>query len=719
LSLQQPPPPQQQQQEPQDEPQDKLRFLSKCILGGIGESGFIALGQQFLGYGDSEEKAKTRAITGKYEKEDQGKIPTDYYVIDIINDEVGTQLKLSDNFFDKKNLIIIGYKKPGASKRKAQIFELPSTTGTSAPAHLARLIDQIRASHHDKLYTDILKSNSEERLTKCLSAITNYEHLLKTLSEAAHDTRSENVKNIVVSTVFTGLMNNISKTKKDLEFFISKLSSTTSSTISTTNSDLISAEGMVITTINLARFYINGITKAIEELPTNGNNSALIGIVKNISSNIRSQVDRDAHATAADADAAPLAALALAPPATAALAPPATAALAPPATAALAPPATAALAPPATAAANGAPLPPTIPNPSVSAKIKNKDFLQKKLNDVLYCKDTLLQLQSYKNLSKDIETIFNSPLFKDWITRYALIKDKLTSIISRLDANDSTSVPTDAELTKDITDVRELLSTSDIFKTQIIDVIEKLDGSVDSADVPLIKVAKLLVAKIKKRDEAYKEMSVDSTTTDMATVVEEAETVKKKVDSLVKNLEELAEFYKKDVGTVDKGKLDDAKQRYDELEPLVKRVNECYKSSEIILGKVSIFDEKVHSDAQKLVNDIQKIMIEINIAAAKGLATLVVNMLTSAEGAADAAIATGKEVTGDDVSVMTVTRDRFIELTAAFENAFKAYSAFIVGEFNFVLYFIDCNKYFTAATAMVDCFKGDKDALIPQLKVAQ
>ena len=360
------------------------------------------------------------------------------------------------------------------------------------------------------------------------------------------------------------------------------------------------------------------------------------------------------------------------------------------------------------------PVPPPVPpglSPPVYKKKQEKkeikEILQKKLNDVLYYKDTLLQLQSYKNLSKDIKNIFDSPLFKDWVTRYAFIKDKLTSIISRLDANDSTSVPTDAELTKDITDVRELLSTADIFKTQIIDVIEKLDESVDSADVPLIKVAKLLVKRIKEHDEEYKKMSVDSTTTEMVTVVEDAKKVLEEAKGVFYLFGNLTNFYDSTTGVVD-SKIKQVATYYTEMTNIVERIDTCRKSAGEILTRVSVFDKVARSAAESSVSTVEKIKIDIYIAATQGLATLVTNIYDAAAAAYDVAITASNAV--KPTTILTVTEDQFKILKETFDKAVAAGDTIYVNSFDTRVYYSTSKKYLAAAVEMVNGIKGKKSA---------
>jgi len=676
---------QQQQEQQQDEP--KILFLSKCILGGSGESGFIALGQQFLGYGDSEEKAKKRAITGKYEKEDQGKIPADYYVIDIINDEVGTQLKLSDKFFDKKNLIIIGYQKhaiPGvrdAGKPKNLICDFSSN---GSAVELAKLIKQIRDENSKKVQSEEEMVSMKEKLTKYLNELTEYNRLLSMLRDAANDTNSEEVINIVVSTSFKQLIGNINETIGKLNALIPGLSLSTSSTtenyVSSTGSDV---EKIIIR----ASIYIEGITSAIRNLPGDGKNAPLIDIVKKIAEKISSQVTKSAEAKAAAVAPLVAAPLEVSPAAPEVAAPaPLVSEVAPLAASEVAPLAVVEV---ASSKKRG-------PPPMNPSQQKAKALLQKKLDEVIYCR------------------------VDEWYKRCTIVENKLNNFISRLNAG-STSIPTDAELTGVVTDVKELLDNADIFKTAIIEVITKLPVSERADNAPLIKVAKLLVEEIQQHDKEYKEQSVDSTTTDMAALVEEANKLNKDTENVVKLADTLKEFYDTGSSSANKDNLKKAATCYTDMKSIVERIDKVYADAQKILGNVSVFDKVARSAAESSVNAVGVLKIQIYIAAAKSLATLVTNMAKSAGGAggaADVAIAAGNEVnggvivTGKETTTPITVEGKFKELKEKFDKAVTAGDTIYEGQFDTSECYSTSAKYLDNATTMVSSIKGKKDAVV-------
>jgi len=345
-----------------------------------------------------------------------------------------------------------------------------------------------------------------------------------------------------------------------------------------------------------------------------------------------------------------------------------------------------------------------------------KDLLQKYLDNTEHYRGIFEHLYQYKNLSSSIKAVMTNELFLKFSESYTATKQELEKLISRLDNTDSSvRLPTSADITNAIRAVRELLSKADILKKKIIGAILSLpDGYGDNA--VLIDTAREMVKKIKEDDEAYKEMSVYSTTTDMATLLKEAETVKNKVAVLDSSVDSLKDFYKSD-GTVDSDMLGEAKQKVVELKQLVERIDAAFTSAQKILEKVSIFDSAAHRDAESSVNKIEKIKIEIYIAAAKSLAILVTNMAKSAETAADAAIAAGKKVIDADTrekkEATTFTREDFDKLTAAFENAFKAYDSITIEDVD-----LNFQIYLNMATNMVSSFKGDKIELTANLQIA-
>ena len=170
--------------------------------------------------------------------------------------------------------------------------------------------------------------------------------------------------------------------------------------------------------------------------------------------------------------------------------------------------------------------------------------------------------------------------------------------------------------------------------------------------------------------------------------------------------------------------MDGAKQKVVELKQLVGRIDKVYDDAQKILVDVKIFDKAAHSNAESSVNTIQKIRIQIYIAAAKSLATLVTNMAKSAEAAAAAAITAGEEVNAADISgedkgvtsatSATITRDKFDELTKTFDAAVAAYDSITTeGED------LDFQRYLTMADTMLINFKGKKDELTMALKGAE
>ena len=360
---------------------------------------------------------------------------------------------------------------------------------------------------------------------------------------------------------------------------------------------------------------------------------------------------------------------------------------------------------------------------------KAKALLQKKLDEIVYCKDTLIKLQYYTELSESINQIIQSSLYKQWFGNYNGISEKLQILISSFSLGSTTPIPSSVDLTSTITEVGGLLSEGNAFKIEIIEEIQKIpDGSGDNA--ALIKIAKKTAIQIKARDEQQMESSADSTMTDMATLVEEAEDANKQVEELVSSADSLTNFYDTEANTVKGDNLVRADTFYTEMKSIVERIDKVYADAQKILGNVSVFDKGALFDAQKSVNTIAKIKIEIYIAAAKSLATLVTNMAKSAGGAggaADAAITAGEKITAADISVSkdsdtsdkNISRSDFVTLTQTFDAAFAAYDSIILVKINFLEYSDTYRDYLTIATKMVQSFKGNKTELSAPLKKAE
>jgi hypothetical protein len=368
-----------------------------------------------------------------------------------------------------------------------------------------------------------------------------------------------------------------------------------------------------------------------------------------------------------------------------------------------------------------------------------KYLLQKYLDDIEHYREIFVDLYQYKGLSTSIKAIMDNEIFLQFGTSYTAIKTELDSLISRLDDTGSPqSQPAGIEVTKTIAKVRQLLDKADTLKTKIIAAVKALPPG-DKGDkgdkAALIEIAKEFVEQIEASDKKYKELSADSNITSIGEAVSDAGSVKKEVDALAYSLGNLKDFYDVDGRGANKEKLAQAKQYYNKLKQLVERIKTICGKADEILGKVSVFDKGARLDAQKLVNDIKKIQIEINIAAAKGLATLVTNMATSGDTAAAAAIAAGKEITAayisekkeGESSVTTITPVDFDKLTTKFKSSSAAYEA-IRGAYYHLTnlevsnkatsYYGKCQIYLNDADKMLLNFKGKKNELTSSLAEA-
>ena len=160
-----------------------------------------------------------------------------------------------------------------------------------------------------------------------------------------------------------------------------------------------------------------------------------------------------------------------------------------------------------------------------------------------------------------------------------------------------------------------------------------------------------MVKEIIKHDEEYKETSVDSTTTNMAALMEEVDVLDEELAALAKIVPTLDDLYKSDTG-LNNNTLTQAGKYYNDVKSIVDRINKICEDANKILKNFNVFhiDTIDRIAAESSVNSIEKLKIKIYIAAAKGLANLVINMSTSATIAINEATYIGDQITGAVIS---------------------------------------------------------------------
>ena len=573
-----------QQVEEQEQTKPRILFISKCVRRStdivMPEDGFIALGQQFLGYGDNKDKAITRATTGKYEKKDQGKIAGDYYVIDVINDNVVVRLDKSgvsvESAIPSYNALTIGYEKLGV--RKAQQFNF-SVQGMSS--NLAGLIKQIQTSHDVKLLSEGAIFIMEQRLKKYLSELTKHNDLLKKLTQAANDTNSSSVAFTVRTTGFIDLNTRFSKTIEKIKNLITNLNPSSSSPNSTTEQDVENAKSEVNDILSNADIYMRGFIKEVDSLPigTIGKvNNLAISIAKEISQNISSEMTKAKAAVpgaAVPGADAPSVASSDAP-----------------------------SAPPVSVPVPTKTPPPTSSglSPPVAKKIQEmKKILEEKIDEMGYEMSVLTQLNNLKDTFPKITVLFeNINKNNDEIKKYQIV---LQGLIFNLTGS-SQSVPTERDVQKAIRDTDSILSSARILKDSIIAAIENKNVEDNSDEKPAIDFAKASVEQIKKDDERHKEMTMDSTMTEMAAVVEEAKAVVSEVEKLVNSIDSVKKFYDATTGVI-KDNLNEALSKNQELEQLIKTIDKFDARVRKLSSNVSPFNEVKMFKAEKYVDSVE------------------------------------------------------------------------------------------------------------------
>ena len=608
-----------------------ILFISKCVRRGadifMNENGFIALGQQFLGYGSTEEKAIDRAITGKYEKKDQGKIPGDYYVIDVINDKVGVRLDKSDVTvkiaIPGYNGLTIGYEKDGV--RKAQQFNF-IVQGQSST--LKALIEDIQTKHVANVQSEEAKSNMKQRLTKCLGVITKNNDLLQELTTAATDTNSGNVMFTGKTLGFINLNAQISYTIQKIKNLITNLNPSPSSSTAnlTTEQDVENAESDVDKILDTVDIYMRNIIKEVQSLPaaTHGKiDNLAISIAKEKSSRISLQHKKGAEARGAEVNSTP---------------------------------------PVSVPTKTPPPPPPSHPPPTVVIKIQEmKKILEKKLDEMDYEMSVLTQLNNLKETFPDFNVLFeNINKNNDEIKKYQIL---LQGLISTLKSNYNDAMERNVQ--KTIRDTDSILSSARILKDSIIAAIENISET-DSSN-PAIGYAKKAVAQIKEGDKEYQEMSTDGSMTEMVAVVEEAKDVFIKAQALAKETENVKDFYVDNTG-VAQDNLNDALSKNQELEQLIKTIDDCDTKAQELSSKVTPFEKLNKFKANKSVEQVEMLKAKTYSYAAEYLAILVKNMSTSATNAINHTTTIGAEI--KDSVISTASSSQQQQVTG--EENFKA-----------------------------------------------